>query len=356
MKNIRTISDLGPQLLEDYSNRGRPNLLGVLATGLIFWVLLVILVGGALIGVARGQDAASDPIVMKIYPDGTKVALRWSEVGKSVDNGEKFGGAPRIVAYDPAKDGIVPIGERAKTTATTATNTAVPSSSSVVSPDQPAKMDYTNAEPAEFDENLGPMEGFAFRTGVGPSFQQSLSGRSNNGTDYYNLTFKPGIRFDLEPSYNVTDWFRVGLETAFIYNRAQRFADGEINIYPGDDVLGSSGFFQVPVLVNVRFQFPSEGPWKGYVGGGLGAGWNVLQLSLEGQDPYTSYHWNLNYEVTAGFTYTISPGFDLDIGYRMLAAPNPSFQNSGVVGGLIDPGSFKASYNHSLDISLAWRF
>lgn len=346
--------------IDAYPEDSRPSLFWALITGFAFWICLIGLVLWVGIGSAIAEPTTSvtqnDPMVMKIYPDGTKVVVRWSEVGRQVDNGEKFGGAPRIVAYDPAKDGIVPIGEPSQKTATSTTNAPAQGVGSVVTPEQPAKMDFTNADPAKFDENLGPMEGFVFRTGVGPSFQQSLSGRSNDGLTYYNYTFKPGIRFDMEPSYNVTDWFRVGLETAFIYNRLQRVAVENDNFYPGNSDLGSSGNFQVPILANVRFQFPSEGPWKGYVGGGFGAGWNVLQLSIGGFDPYTSYHWNLNYEVTAGFTYTISPGFDLDIGYRMLAAPNPSFQNSGEVGGVIDPGSFKASYNHSLDISLAWRF
>ena len=62
--------------------------------------------------------STNDPMVMKIYPDGTKVVVRWSEIGKAVDNGEKHGGAPRIIAYDPGKDGIVPIGQPAATVAT----------------------------------------------------------------------------------------------------------------------------------------------------------------------------------------------------------------------------------------------
>ena len=132
------------------------------------------------------------------------------------------------------------------------------------------------------------------------------------------------------------------------------------NYYPGGDELGNAGLFQVPIIANVRFQFPSDGPWRGYVGGGVGASWDVLQLSIGSPSfnfgSYTSYHWNFAYQVTAGFTYTISSGFDLDIGYNMLAAPNPSFQNSGLFGSILDPGSFKASYNHSLNIGLAWRF
>lgn len=328
-----------------------PSLFWALVTGFVFWAGLIGLICWIGISSVLAEPATSvvgsDPLVMKIYPDGTKVVLRWSEVGKQLDSGEKFGGAPRIVAYDPAKDGIVPIGEpSSKTSATTATNAVTQGSGSVVAPNQPAKMDYTNADPSKFDENLGPMEGFAFRTSVGPSFQQSISGRSGDGV-YQNFTFKPGIRFDLEPSYNVTDWFRVGAETGFIYNRFQRISFGDENGYPGDSNVGNAGLYQVPVLANVRFQFPSEGPWRGYVGGGVGAAWSVLQASSGGDAPYTSYSWNLAYQVATGFTYTIAQGFDLDVGLKMLSTPNPSLQDSGQT---------KPIYNYTAQVGLAWRF
>jgi len=253
------------------------------------------------------------------------------------------------VAYDPAKDGIVPIGESPAKAAPATINTSPDSSSSVVAPTQPAKMDYTNADPSNFDGQLGPQEGFVFRTSVGPAFQQSLSGRSGSGRSYQNITFKPGIRFDLEPAYNVTDWFRVGVETGFIFNRLQKFSYGGTDYYPGDSRLGNTGFYQVPVLANVRFQFPSDSPWRGYVGAGVGAGWNVLQASEDIVRPntYTSYSWNFMYQINTGFTYTIMSGFDLDVGLKMLAAPNPNFQDSG---------QFKPSYNYSAQIGLAWRF
>lgn len=313
-------------------------------------------VGLLMAGQPTVSGSSNDPYVMKVYPDGTKVIVRWSDIGKSLDNSEKFGGAPRIVAYDPAKDGVVPIGtaQSSDTKPAPAAN-AIPSSTSVVTPDQPAKMDYTNADPKDFENAMGPVEGFVFRSAVGAAFQQPLSGRSNDGSEYLSVAFNPGLRFDLEPAYNVTDWFRVGVETAFIYNTVQRLSIGDVNTYPRDDVTGNSGLFQVPILANVRFQFPSEGPWKGYLGGGVGAGWDVWQISANGLS-YTSYHWNFMYQLTAGFTYTISPGFDLDIGYKMLSAPNPSFQNSGTLGGAIDPGQFKASYNHTVEVGLAWRF
>lgn len=39
--------------------------------------------------------------VIKIYPDGTQLIVPWSDLGKSLDQGEKHGGPPKIVPYDP---------------------------------------------------------------------------------------------------------------------------------------------------------------------------------------------------------------------------------------------------------------
>jgi len=138
-------------------------------------------------------------------------------------------GQPSTALYQPTEaSGVVPIGAEAPKETASSSTASVPASSSVLSPEQPAKMDYTNADPKDYDENLGPLEGFAFRTAVGVAYQQPLSGRDSNGlfgngpAGYNKLVFQPGIRFDLEPTYNVTDWFRVGLETElFITNSIQ---------------------------------------------------------------------------------------------------------------------------------------
>ena len=312
------------------------------------WILVSLLTLSLPLFAADGvTKSANDPYVMKIYPDGTKVIVRWSEIGQQVDSGEKFGGAPRIVAYDPAKDGVVPIGQPSQKTETVSPTPAVPNSASVVSPDQPSKMDYTNADPKDYEDVFGPREGFAFRTAVGVAYQQPLSGRSGSGATYQKLVFQPGIRYDLEAQYNVTDWFRTGIETAFLYNELHSYSANDTIFYSGDQNLGNGGLFQVPILYSVSFRFPSDGPWQGYFGGGGGANWNVLQASSGGGQPYTSYHWNWAWQVTTGFTYCVSEGLDLDIAYKLLSMPNPNFA---------DLGQFKSSFNHSAQIGLTWRF
>ena len=304
--------------------------------------------------VASAEPAVStstnDPMVMKIYPDGTKVVVRWSEIGKAVDNGEKHGGAPRIIAYDPGKEGIVPIGQPAATsTAAQSSSAPAPSASSVVMPESPSKVGNTTSPMSDTDD-YGPIEGFGFRTDVGVAFQQSLSGR--NSGDYFTTTFQPGIRFDIEPFYNVTDWFSIGVETAFIHNTVQSISTEGDTVYRGNPDFGNGDLYQVPILLNTRFQFPTEGPIRYFFGGGVGGIWNFANVATQDENgqPYaaTSFQWNYAFELSTGVCYTICSGLDLNASFKTLCTPNPL--------GEAQNGQMKASYNYAAEVGLAWRF
>ena len=288
--------------------------------------------------------STNDPMVMKIYPDGTKVVVRWSEIGKAVDNGEKHGGAPRIIAYDPGKDGIVPIGQ------TAATPTPNPLPSAYVVPPESSKTVDTPPSPMSDNDNYGPIEGFGFRTDVGVAFQQSLSGRENG--NYFTTTFQPGIRFDIEPFYNVTDWFSIGVETAFIHNTVQSISTEGDTVYRGNPDFGNGDLYQVPILLNTRFQFPTEGPIRWFFGGGVGGNWNFANVATQHDngEPYdaTSFQWNYAFELSTGVCYTICSGLDLNASFKTLCTPNPL--------GEAQNGQMKASYNYAAEVGLAWRF
>jgi len=294
--------------------------------------------------------STNDPMVMKIYPDGTKVVVRWSEIGKAVDNGEKHGGAPRIIAYDPGKDGIVPIGQPAATsTAAQSSSAPLPSASSVVMTESPSKVGNTTSPMSDTDD-YGPIEGFGFRTDVGVAFQQSLSGRENG--NYFTTTFQPGIRFDIEPFYNVTDWFSIGVETAFIHNTVQSISTEGDTVYRGNPDFGNGDLYQVPILLNTRFQFPTEGPIRYFFGGGVGGIWNFANVATQDENgqPYaaTSFQWNYAFELSTGVCYTICSGLDLNASFKTLCTPNPL--------GEAQSGQMKASYNYAAEVGLAWRF
>jgi opacity protein-like surface antigen len=316
------------------------------------YVITIIAVLATAAGSIQAADpvatiSTNDPMVMKIYPDGTKIIVRWSEIGKAVDNGMKHGGSPRIIAYDPGKEGIVPIGQTPSAQpASEPVSSRLPTSSSVVAPESTKSIETTPA-PMSDTESYGPEEGFVLRSAVGASFQQPLSGTSGSGRTYNKFVFQPGIRFDLEPGYNVTDWFRAGLETSFIYNQLHSISSGGSMFYNGANNLGNGGFYQVPVLANVTFTYPSEGPIRGYLGGGIGAAWDILQVSSAPRGAYTSYQWNFVWQVTAGFTYNVMLGLDLDLAYKLLSTPNPNFQGEG---------HYQASFNHTAELGLVWRF
>lgn len=297
----------------------------------------------------------NDPMVMKIYPDGTKAVVRWSEIGKAVDNGEKHGGSPRIIAYDPGKDGIVPIGQPAATTSTsTSASTPMPSSTSVVTPESSNGVN-TTPSPMSDTGDYGPVEGFGFRSNVGVAFQQSQSSRylGDGGlSTYSSITFQPGIRFDLEPFYNVTDWFSVGVEGAFIYNQIHSIQIDNDTTYSGSRNFGNGSFYQVPILANVRFQFPSDGPFRGFCGAGVGGTWDFITISTRHDDDSTysntSYQWNYAFQLATGFVYNVIPGLDLETSFKALCTPNPLREEAN--------SQTKAAYSYTAEVGLAYRF
>jgi hypothetical protein len=298
---------------------------------------------------ATVTTSTNDPMVMKVYPDGTKVVVRWSEIGKAVDNGVKHGGSPRIIAYDPGKDGIVPIGQPTATATTNPSASAPLPSAFVVTPESSNTVN-TTPSPMSDNDPYGPIEGFGFRTDVGVAFQQSLSGRESG--DYFTTTFQPGIRFDIEPFYNVTDWFSIGVETAFIHNTVQSVSTNGDTVYRGNPDLGNGDLYQVPILLNTRFQFPTEGPIRWFFGGGVGGNWNFTNVATQHNNgqPYdaTSFQWNYAFELSTGGCYTICPGLDLNASFKTLCTPNPL--------GEAQTGQMKASYNYAAEVGLAWRF
>ena len=327
------------------------------------YVITIIAMVALAVGSVQAADpvvttSTNDPMVMKIYPDGTKVVVRWSEIGKAVDNGEKHGGSPRIIAYDPGKEGIVPIGQTSSAQpANEPVASRLPTSSSVVAAESTKSIQATPAPMSDTD-NYGPMEGFGFRSNVGVAFQQSQSGRFAQREFYQSVTFQPGIRFDIEPFYNVTDWFSVGVEGAFIYNTIHSIQIEDISLYSGDANLGNGALYQVPILANVRFQFPSDGPFRGYCGGGVGGVWDYSTVSLgdeTGTENATNYQWNYAFQLVAGFSYNVVPGLDLETSFKTLCTPNPLSQ-ADTSGSVFGSEQVNAAYSYTVEVGLAYRF
>lgn len=199
----------------------------------------------------------------------------------------------------------------------------------------------------------GPETGWGFRTAAGVAIQQSLSASFAYGNGHQNYNFQPGARFDMEVFYNLTRGFYFGIESGFIYNQISSVLvtapDAEpVSLISGDPRLGYSAFYQVPVLLNLRFQIPNSGRFRGYCTGGFGGVWDYTTFSVA-QSNVAQHQWNYAFQLGAGFQYNLLPGLDLDTSFKTFITPNPLLFSDGT-------SQVKTSYSYALEVGLAYRF
>ena len=322
------------------------------------YVITIIAVFATAVCLVQAADPAvtastNDPMVMKIYPDGTKVVVRWSEIGKAVDNGEKHGGSPRIIAYDPGKEGIVPIGQQA-------TPIREPQTAMVI-PQEKGSMPLV--EKTNEGYSWGSKDGFSLKASAGPAWTSSINttilSPDGNGINYdLALVSNPGIRFDIAPGYNFNEYIRFEVETAFIYNQGHRatlsggnLGGRKITDYENSRFgFSSSGGYQVPIIPQVVFTIPiDDAPIRPYFSGGFGPSWlsiNYIDALGSGVDLYSS-SWNCAWQASAGVEINIAEGMDLSLSYKALGTINPNLQYAG---------STDSFYTQSANIGLTCRF
>jgi len=312
--------------------------------------------------------STNDPMVMKIYPDGTKVVVRWSEIGKAVDNGEKHGGAPRIIAYDPGKDGIVPIGQPA------ATGNVAP----MVSQTPTSSVLSSSFVSTENKGSLIELSGFYVGPELGVAFQQDVNLQSVNGgvsIPGYNLvgsaggslTMSAGIRFNLPIGYQPVDWFAVEFAPGIIWNKMSSYnlqLNGSITT-DTESITGSTtlplniegGYFQIPLVVNFIFKIPTDSPWVPYIGGGIGASFTYMNWTrasygsvAEDLSNVDGSCWSLAYQGIAGLDYKITDEISLGFKYIFTGTGNQNF------GGSFQDLDTKGSYSQNVMLNCTVNF
>lgn len=318
------------------------------------YITVVLVLFAPAVGLAEPAVTTStnDPMVMKIYPDGTKIIVRWSEIGKAIDNGERHGGAPRIIAYDPGKDGIVPIGQSAPPMQSSNAPSIVPES----------KPEQSLVQPTHDGFQWGSKDGFSLKASAGPAWTSSINttilNPIGNGINYdLALVTNPGIRFDIAPGYNFNEYIRFEVETAFIYNQGHRATisggdlGGEKITEYEDNRFGfsSSGGYQVPIIPQIVFTVPlDDAPVRPYFGGGFGPSWLSINYTnaFGGNDLFSS-SWNCAWQASAGIDINVAEGTDLTLSYKALGTINPNLQYAG---------STDSFYTQSVNIGLTCRF
>jgi opacity protein-like surface antigen len=293
------------------------------------------------------------------------VVVRWSEIGKSVDNGEKHGGAPRIIAYDPGKDGVVPVGQL------TATNSTTP----MVSQTPTTSVSNSSFVSNESNDSITKLSGFYVGPELGVAFQQNVNLQNVNyeatildsklvGTAGGSLTMSAGIRFNLPIGYQPVDWFAVEFAPGIIWNKLSSYnleLNGSVDGSPQEsitvplDLEGS--YYQVPLIVNFIFKIPTNSPWIPYIGGGIGASYSYMnwtRISYGGDsEDYSNVDgscWSLAYQGIAGLDYQIVDDVSVGLKYIFTGTGNQNF------GGSFQDLDTKGSYSQNVMINCSLKF
>lgn len=202
---------------------------------------------------------------------------------------------------------------------------------------------------AEQTECLGPFIrtdlGFAFDNNLSSS--QQLSGTVLPGVtgtlSNPSIAINPGVRFDVTPGYNFSDWLGAEFSSGILYNGLDHLnGSGSLSVAgsPSPVALGSGGvsltgrYLQVPVLLSSVFRWPGKSRWKPYLSTGFGFAYSQLQINGM-QDPQLgafvstsdqmSQQFSPAFSVGSGFYWQVSDMVDFDVMYKLLGLINPKY-------------------------------
>jgi len=157
-----------------------------------------------------------------------------------------------------------------------------------------------------------------------------------------SISINPGVRFDVSPGFNFTDWLGVELSGGILYNGLDSLnGNGTLTTDTGTESLANGGlnltgrYIQVPVMLSSVFRWPGEGRWKPYLSTGFGFAYSQLQIT-QIDDTQTSDQFEEAYtpafSVGSGFIWQVSDKVDFDVAYKLLGLINPTY--SGLQAGI----------------------
>ncbi len=166
--------------------------------------------------------------------------------------------------------------------------------------------------------------------------------------DGNKMKFDPGFHFGLGIGREVTQFFRVELESGFNYNSIKSI---------GDATASSGNIYRVPVLANLVLQYPNRTRFVPMIGAGAGAHWAVLDaqnISLGSTSLNDdSSTWTFGYQGYAGVRYQFRENMNLGVFYHYSVADGPSWEFDSAPGGNFKLDSLRT---HTLSLTFGWDF
>ena len=169
--------------------------------------------------------------------------------------------------------------------------------------------------------------------------------------------FDPGLHVGFVGGYQLCDWFSVEGETGVYMN--------QIDSIDGASFNGNGNEFveQVPLLANVRLQWPSHGhcPVTPYVGGGLGGSISVIDfqddISLNGVTGNgSSADLVFAYQAFAGLRFAVAQNIDVGVEYHYFVTTGSDWSFNNTFGTQTDRVKFGGTQTHAASVVMNFRF
>ena len=185
------------------------------------------------------------------------------------------------------------------------------------------------------------------RTDLGFAFVNDLSSAQNLSSSILpgvrgtlsnpSISINPGLRFDVAPGINFTDWLGVELSGGITYNGLDHLnGNGTLTTDQGSESIGQGGlsltgrYIQVPALLSTVFRWPGQGRWKPYLSTGFGFAYSQLQITqidnTQTSDQFEEAY-SPAFSVGSGFIWQVSDSVDFDVAYKLLGLINPTYSS-----------------------------
>ena len=213
----------------------------------------------------------------------------------------------------------------------------------------------------------GQQQGFYFKTDLGGAFTQDadlkvrfpkiIAQEIGIVSAARTVRFDSGARLGMAAGYQITEWIAAEAELGAFVNTIRQ---GDTSEVFGRLGVRDSTYANVPLLFNVRLQYPNQSRWSPYIGGGLGVSAAILDLmayaSNMTQDTFVGVRTTdatavFAYQGFAGLRYRLSDHTGLSLDYRYFVAQRPGWDD--------DYGSritFSATQTHALSVAFDWSF
>ena len=187
----------------------------------------------------------------------------------------------------------------------------------------------------------------------GAAFQDQTSIRNGNGfASVGDVKFNTGFRAGLVLGCNWCPSFATELDASVVRNSINTIGSDDLSAFGA-----RADLTEIPLLANAIYTVPIKGPWKPYIGFGLGAAIsrfdsaNIPLSYYSGGDPhYRDTDVPFAYQAVVGLKYSVIKNVDLGIAYKFTGTTDHGWTDNGInfqTGGTM---------THSILATVTWRF